>query len=80
MIMQVMINLPQIFIWPIRPHNQPCQASMLRMSEKFVEPPQKYFKRCEENFVGPTKILKIMYPRLAKIAFHGISAVKLSVI
>ena len=25
----------------------------------------------------PQKILKIMYPRLAKIAFHGISAVKI---
>ena len=25
----------------------------------------------------PQNILKIMYPRLAKIAFHGISAVKI---
>ena len=24
----------------------------------------------------PQKILKIMYPRLAKIVFHGVSAVK----
>ena len=65
---------------------QTCQVSILRMSEKFVEPPKQCFKRNKENCVGllgglgacsPRKILKIMYPRLAEIAFHGISAVKI---
>ena len=45
--------------------------------------PKRCFKRSEENLLGllgacsPRKIIKLMYPRLAKIAFHGISAVKI---
>ena len=66
---------------------QTCQVSMLRMSEKFVDPPKNVSSVARKIFWGafwgvwghapPEKILKIMYPRLAKIAFHGISAVKI---
>ena len=62
------------------------QVSMLRMSEKFVDPPKKVSKRSEDNFFGSSRgvwgpalqtILKIMYPRLVKSAFHGIPTVKI---
>ena len=65
---------------------QTFQVSMLRMSEKFVESPKNFPSVASKilfwpsrGFRGhaPQKILKIMYPRLAKIAFHGISAVKI---
>ena len=54
---------------------------------EICRPPWKCLKRSKENFFGgllgglgdapSEKTLKIMYPRLAKIAFHGISAVKI---
>ena len=57
---------------------QTCQVSMLRMSEKFVDP-SKHFPSVVRKilflaFKGvwgmlPQKILKIMHPRLAKIDF-----------
>ena len=59
---------------------------MLRMSEKFVDPPKNVSSVGRKIFGGllgglgacsPEKNLKIMYPRLAKVAFHGISAVKI---
>ena len=53
--------------------SQTCEVSILRIL-KFVEPPKQCFKRDKENLLG---LLKIMYPSLAEIAFHGISAVEI---
>ena len=53
---------------------QTCQVSILRMSEKFVDPPNNV-SSITRNIVWAFK--GIMYPRLAEIAFHGISAVKI---
>ena len=65
---------------------QTCQVSVLGMSEKFVKPPKNFPNVARKILFWPSrgsggmfpqKILKIMYPRLAKIAYHGISAVKI---
>ena len=68
---------------------QTCQASMLRMSEKFVEPSKNVSSVARKILGGllrgsgaysPRKILKIMYPRLAKLHFMAHLLLKLSVI
>ena len=53
------------------------------MSEKFVEPPKNFPSVARKILFWPSrgmlsqKILKIMYPRLDKTAFHGVSAVEI---
>ena len=58
---------------------------MSRMSEKFVEPQKNFPRVARKAFLPlrgsggmlPEKILNIMCLRLAKIAFYGISVVKI---
>ena len=69
-----------------KPDTSELSSFNVKNEQEICRIPQKCFKHSEEIFLGllgglgawpPRKILKIMYPNLAKIAFHGIVAVKI---